>query len=363
MKKIVLPLFIQFLVLFLMIGCKENIPLSPIFEITYPKDGQQFEIGDTVIISVEANDHKQNVFKVNFYINQFLMHSDSTPPYNYKWDTSLPSNFAYPFGRRQIIIKVDNKSAVVTNNYLSVSLWPKVYDQAIVFNPELNYDTVTDIDGNTYKTIKIGEQEWMAQNLATTHFNDGKPIPLVTDNDDWSNLSSSAYCWYYNDDDKYQQYYNITSFKEVYGALYTWRTVETGKLCPSGWHVSTDGEWKQLERYLGMDSISIDRTGGRGNVGVKLKETGNSHWKEDMDIDATNESGFTALPGDKRGSDGTFYEIGFEGYWWTSTIINEGYPAYIGPCYRALGIYNSNMVHRRTSSSRNGYSVRCIKNK
>ena len=103
-------------------------------------------------------------------------------------------------------------------------------------------NAVKDIDGNKYKTIKIGTQIWMAENLKTTHFNDGTSIVQIDKYDDWKGLISPAYCWYAND----------STNKEVYGALYNWYAVNTKKLCPKGWHVPTDEEWKQLEICLGM---------------------------------------------------------------------------------------------------------------
>ena len=96
----------------------------------------------------------------------------------------------------------------------------------------LQAQTVKDIDGNVYKTVTIGKQVWMMENLKTTKYNDGKTIPLVTDNTAWTDLTASEYCWYNND----------IANKKVYGALYNWYTVNTNKLCPKGWHVSADAE-------------------------------------------------------------------------------------------------------------------------
>jgi len=129
----------------------------------------------------------------------------------------------------------------------------------IIFNPSLTYGEVSDIDGNYYKTIQIGSQIWMAENLKTTRYNDGSNIPLVTDNTAWSNLTTPGYCWYNND---------AATYKNVYGALYNWYAVNTGKLCPSGWHVPSEYEWTLLVNYLG----------GVYAAGGKLKETGTTHW-------------------------------------------------------------------------------------
>ncbi|MCK4448089.1 MAG: fibrobacter succinogenes major paralogous domain-containing protein, partial [Candidatus Marinimicrobia bacterium] len=130
--------------------------------------------------------------------------------------------------------------------------------------------TVTDIDGNTYQTVKIGDQWWMAENLKVTHYRNGDPIPNVTDNTDWSNLTTGAYC----------NYDNNASYVTTYGRLYNWYTVNDSRyIAPSGWHVPTDEELKELEMYLGMSQSQADYTGYRGtDEGGKLKETGTTHW-------------------------------------------------------------------------------------
>ena len=159
--------------------------------------------------------------------------------------------------------------------------------------------TVIDVDGNVYQTVIIGTQEWLAENLKTTKFKNGTSIPLVTSNVEWSNLSTPAYCWYNN---------NQTTYGNTYGALYNWQTVATGNLCPTGWHVPTDAEWTKLTDYLG----------GLNVAGGKLKETGTAHWHEPNN-GATNESGFTALPGGLRYDNGDFFSIEYGGNWWSST--------------------------------------------
>ncbi|MGD0754583.1 MAG: FISUMP domain-containing protein [Bacteroidales bacterium] len=159
-------------------------------------------------------------------------------------------------------------------------------------------------DGQTYKTVKIGNQIWMAENLKTTKFNDGTAIPLVTDASSWEALTTPSYCWYNND---------AASYKATYGALYNWYVVDVesngGKnVCPKGWHVPSDAEWSTLTSYLGGDSIAGD----------KLKETGTTHWHGPK-TDATNESGFTAVPGGYRYDNGKYYHVGIYGIWWSST--------------------------------------------
>ena len=199
----------------------------------------------------------------------------------------------------------------------------------ISFNPGLTYDTLTDIEGNEYKTIEIGDQTWMAENLRTTKYNDGSSIPLVTENTSWLNLTTPAYCWYDNDISK----------KDIYGSLYNWYTVNRGNLCPAGWHIPTDVEWTVLSAYLGGESVA----------GGKLKETGTAHW--DPNTDASNESGFTALPGGMRGNGGAFFDLGYYGgYWWSAT-----------ESWCRILYCRSADISSLTDNNTTGFSVRCIK--
>jgi uncharacterized protein (TIGR02145 family) len=206
---------------------------------------------------------------------------------------------------------------------------------------ELRAQTLKDIDGNIYKTVKIGSQVWMAENLKTMKYNDGTAIPLVTDDKAWKALTTPVYCWYKND---------ATANKNKYGALYNWYTVSTNKLCPRGWHVPTDAEWRTLITYLGGESVA----------GGKLKEKGTVHW-ESPNTGATNESGFTALPSGERKHDGTFDDSGSNvvsfrsnGCWWSSTE-QYAFNAYYQRLYNSLiSVYSS------LSVKQSGYSVRCL---
>lgn len=194
----------------------------------------------------------------------------------------------------------------------------------------LQAQNVTDIDGNVYKTVTIGTQTWMAENLKTVKYNDGSPIPLVTDNASWSNLATPAYCWYNNEE---------TTYKNIYGALYNWHTINTGKLCPTGWHVATNAEWKTMIAYL-----------GGADAGNKLQEPGTAHWTNSNE-GATNKSGFTALPGGLRVNKGEFAALGEASYWWCSTEDN--------PEARYVGYYDGG-VERGSNKKEFGLSVRCI---
>lgn len=200
--------------------------------------------------------------------------------------------------------------------------------------------TVTDIDGNVYNTITIGTQTWMKVNLKTTKYNDGTAIQLVTNDTIWSNLTTPGYCWYNNDENTY---------KNQYGALYNLFVVNTGKLCPLGWHIPTDTEWEKLETYLGGDSVA----------GNKLKEKDTTHWAR-SNIDATNESGFTALPGGlRRYDDGSFDYIGYDGWWWSISEVGVSY-SWIRILYFASGEVTRHKSKGKFSEA-NGFSVRCLK--
>jgi len=200
----------------------------------------------------------------------------------------------------------------------------------------LQAQTVKDIDGNVYKTVTIGKQVWMVENLITTKYNDGKTIPLVTDNTAWTDLSTPAYCWNNND---------ATTYKNTYGALYNWYTVNTNKLCPKGWRIPSDAEWTTLTTYLG----------GEGVVGGKLKETGTTHWKR-PNLKATNSSGFTARAGGGRHEDEKFYDLGSKGYWWSSTEEGEANAW----CFELQ--YAIRSINRLGSRKPSDWSIRCLRN-
>ena len=200
----------------------------------------------------------------------------------------------------------------------------------------LQAQTVKDADGNIYITLNIGKQVWIGENLKTTRLNDGKPIPLVTDDKKWKALKTPAYCWYNNDEKN----------KDVYGALYNWYTVKTGKICPQGWHVPTENEWVALATFLG----------DKNSAGDKLKEAGTTHWKNYFSK-ATNDYDFTALPGGMRYYSGIFPESADSfAVWWSAT----GYSA-TEAIMRGLHDTSSRFFNG-FEDFRSGYSVRCIKN-
>lgn len=207
---------------------------------------------------------------------------------------------------------------------------------------EYETGTTTDIEGNQYKTVKIGTQWWMAENLKTTKLNDGLEIPIITDDSLWMNQNSPAYCIFDNNE----------SYKESYGALYNWYIVDTEKLCPSGWHVPSDSEWMALHDY-------VADFGHLGNEGYALKAI--SGWNNTYG--GIDKHGFSAIPGGYRSSEiGYFMELGDKGTWWSSTDVmwevdGKEYPKAWTWSMRST----ETIVQRRLYSIENGYSVRCVK--
>ncbi len=207
--------------------------------------------------------------------------------------------------------------------------------------------TVEDIDGNVYKTVLIGDQLWMAENLKTTKYNTGDRIPNVKDNMDWIDLTTGARCYYNNDS---------TVFVGTYGALYNWFAVtDSRKLCPAGWHVPTDSEWKELEMFLGMSQADADAHEWRGtDEGGKLKETGTINWAS-PNTGANNSTGFTGRPGGYRNWFGPFEEEGNWGIWWTATEFDATYAWKRNMSSEYSKIYN--FYNPKIAR----FSVRCLK--
>ena len=211
----------------------------------------------------------------------------------------------------------------------------------IVFNPSLSYGTVNDVDGNIYKTITIGTQTWMAENLRTTYYRNGDAIPEVADNTAWGNLSAGAYC-----------NYNNTSAKDniaTYGRLYNWYAVsDSRKIAPIGWHVATHAEWATLITYLGGENVA----------GGKMKEVGTTHWIS-PNVEASNSSGFTAIPGGMREKNdilGSQYGgLGYNNWWWSSTSSDAS-----NAWFRSL-YSDATVILYNAYNKSDGLYVRCVK--
>ena len=222
-------------------------------------------------------------------------------------------------------------------------------------NPTTNKDTtqtsiakygagVTDIDGNKYKTVIIGTQEWMGENLKVSKYNDGAAIPNVVDTVKWLNLTSAAWCNLKNSD----------SLGKIYGKLYNWYAVDTKKMCPSGWHLPTIDEWLVLSKILNPN-FDLIKNNGDTVVGKMLRIAGPKFWSWLGTNDATNSSLFTALPAGSIGNIDTQHTFNiYDTYWWSSTLSLNNSPKVFGLDYNYLKLYDDDKS--------SGYSIRCLKN-
>ncbi|NQU67474.1 MAG: fibrobacter succinogenes major paralogous domain-containing protein [Candidatus Marinimicrobia bacterium] len=217
---------------------------------------------------------------------------------------------------------------------------------------EPNNNTVTDIDGNVYETVTIGAQIWLAENLKVTHYRNGDPIPTGYSDSEWSDLSTGAFAIYHDD----------PANEDTYGNLYNWYAVDDSRgVCPEGWHVPTDAEWTVLTDYLAPEGIE---SWGNSIAGGKLKSTGTIENGDGLwyapNTGATNESGFTAIPGGQYNNDGynddNFINMSARGYHWSSTgTISYDADAWL----RNLFSGNSD-VSRYGDDKHFGFSVRCV---
>ncbi|MBN1664115.1 MAG: fibrobacter succinogenes major paralogous domain-containing protein [Deltaproteobacteria bacterium] len=208
-----------------------------------------------------------------------------------------------------------------------------VFAMVFTFSVKESFCQVTDKDGNAYKTVVIGTQEWMSENLRVEHYGNGDAIPQVQDAKEWKKLTTGAWCYYESS----------TENGKTYGKLYNWYAVNDPRgLAPKGWHIPSDAEWNVITDYLG----------GNKDAGGKLKAT--TLW-EGINKGTTNKSGFTALPGGYSEDGGRFKFIGKNGSFWSSTQINT-----IAAWCRELKHTGPN-IFRSSNHKRYGLSVRCVK--
>jgi len=333
-------------------SCKEKENEIPDIEITAPEDGIMIMQGDQLTIRVKATDSDGSIDEVRFFINfeEVLVVTES--PYEYLW-TSADTMVGEVDVR---VVTRDNDGGANSDNITVI------VDAPGGFNPGLSYGTMNDYDGNIYKTIRIGEQNWMAENLKVTHYADGTPIPFVTDDAAWKSMGDAdrAYCWYDN----------MNEYADTTGALYSWTGAMNGSsgvkdstdfiqgVCPDGWHVPSDADWKELEISLGMSVETADRYDWRGSdEGGSLKEMGFSHW-EVPNTGGDNSSGFTALPGGFRSYAGTFYGYGQYSTFWTANVKAGSDNIW----YRVLNS-DEKRVYRHYNLRNQGHSVRCVEDK
>ena len=231
--------------------------------------------------------------------------------------------------------------ATITNEAKEVNDVQNIFDSKKITDSNA---TVTDIDGNVYRTVRIGNQVWMLENLKVTHYQNGDLIPNLTVSDDWISTNLGAYCNYDNSANKVN----------TYGRLYNHYAVEDGRsIAPAGWHVPTEEEWNALETNLGLSSSKTDEEDCRGtNTGEKLKSA--AGWNNNGN--GSNESGFAALPGGHRFNlSGNYTRMGDFGYFWSATDENDE-----KAWFRKLGSEYS-CVFRLKFDKHYGFSVRCVK--
>ena len=232
-------------------------------------------------------------------------------------------------GIASFALNIGGKTCIVTR---TVAIAPQ--------NPTSGYGSnITDKEGNSYKTVYIGTQQWMAENLKVSKYSDGTTIPNITDNTQWQNNTSGAWAYYNND----------AANNAKYGKLYNWYAVSkttngNKNICPTGWHVPTDAEWKVLTNYLGGETVA----------GGKMKEVGTTSWNS-PNTDATNMSLFTGLPGGYHDYSGSCSSIGYNGLWWSSSE-NITYGAW----YRYL-YYDYGACNQLNDAKGHGLSVRCLR--
>jgi uncharacterized protein (TIGR02145 family) len=249
---------------------------------------------------------------------------------------SYASQSSHSSGFASILIELLPDTIYYARAYASYN-GQSLYGNEIVFETQGGtIGTATDIDGNIYNTVIIGDQVWMVENLKTTTYRNGDPIPNVTINSQWDTLTTGAFCYYNNE----------INNAHTYGNLYNWHAVDDSRnIAPDGWHVATDSEWFALVTYW------ADLTNAP-YVAKILKEEGRDHW-EKCQNPGSNESGFTALPGGCLGQNG-FGSLTYKGFWWAST---EYYPHY--PYYWSMRC--SWTVDRNNDEKTTGFSVRCVK--
>lgn len=215
-------------------------------------------------------------------------------------------------------------------------------------NNEEDPNTATDVDGNVYQSVVIGNQRWTTENLKVTHYRDGSAIPNVTSDTEWAGLTSGAYCAHGNDEDN----------AAVYGYLYNWYALTDARgLAPEGWRVATEADWKELEVYLGMSQAEVDAVDYRGtDEGGALKQAGTGLWS-DPNVGATNASGFTALPGGYRYETGGFHPLQPLGFalFWTGTAASAD------RAWDRVLSADEARIYRHNRGKECGMSVRLIK--
>lgn len=228
-----------------------------------------------------------------------------------------------------------------------ISILLMVFSACDLFKPnvdtpvDVEIGTMSDIDSNVYKTVKIGNQWWMAENLKVTHYRHGAAIPKITDNTEWSLLETAAWCNYENNDD----------YKDSLGCLYNWYAInDTAQLAPEGWHIAGDEDWKELEIYIGMDAAEADNDYLRGtDEGYKLKSA--TSWESG----GSDIYSFSLVATGYRRTWGVFMSIGYSSPLWTATECDST------NAWDRSTTNSSTGIARIPADKRTGFCVRCVK--
>lgn len=283
----------------------------------------------------------------NYYWNRILKNNDTNCLEDYLIHCPLGTHRAMVQNR---LIEKKRSEIVKDSNSVEVENFIKKHPDYDKINAA---ETLKDADGNEYKTVKIGNQEWMAENLRTTTYNDGTPIPYIRSSSEWSKLKTGAYCYYDNSES------NISTC----GMLYNWYAVSSGKLSPAGWRVPTNDDWTIMVNYLSVNGYNYDGSKGDNKVAKAVASTTGWVLNEYSGgpgayPEGNNSIGFNAFPGGYRNTSGLYSSFGHIGYWWSST--EEYFDGGNHPLSRILRSRASNFK-KNMDNKGNGFSVRLIK--
>ena len=340
---------IFYILIAFMSSCNKDKNMPPHCSITKPQNGIEILANSTIDISANAKDPDGKIDIVQFYINDTIIKDFNEPAYDYNW--RVPEIETTVLSLK--IIAFDNKNSSSEDEIVLFLIGENFNNGTI--------DSIEDFDGNLYKTIKIGKQWWMAENLRVKHYNNGDVIPLIKSKTNWDTLGykSAAMCFYNN----------IESNSNVYGALYTWsaamnrtdnnsgKNVKGQGICPEGWRLPDDNDWKLLELHLGMSQNDVNNYGIRGtNQGSKIADNAGL-WQTGFlsDNEEFGKAGFRALPGGYRSNYGNFFSLSFFTGFWSYSEKSD-----CEALIRTID-YSFSNIGRNPAKKNFGYSIRCIK--